>query len=97
MKLKASYKCSLIIIATSLLSACQNLSGSFQQRSQQLSHAIQRAYTVHPETANRLAPLIIQNSEKHQLSPLTFAALIQQESSYRSHVTSTAGDRKSVV
>ncbi len=74
-----------------LLTACSSLNGSFQHRSQQLSQGIQKAYAVNPNTANRVAPLIIQSAEQHDLSPLTMAALIQQESSYRSQVKSSAG------
>lgn len=73
------------------LTACSSLNGSFENRSQQLSQGIQKAYQVSPNTANRVAPLIIQNAEQNNLPPLTVAAMIQQESSYRSHVTSSAG------
>ena len=82
------------IIFTSLalsLTGCSALHGSFEQRSQQLATGIQKAYQVQPETASRVAPLIIENAQQQNLSPLILAALIQQESSYRSHVISPAG------
>lgn len=73
------------------LVGCNSLHGSFQQRSQQLAQGIQTAYQVPSQTAQVVAPLILHNAEQYDLPPLTLAALIQQESSYRNHVTSPAG------
>lgn len=74
------------------LSACSSLGGgSLEKRATKLSNGIQTAYAVTPSTANRVAPLIIQNAEKQNLDPLLVAAIIRQESTYRSQVTSPAG------
>ena len=73
------------------LTACSTLKGNFEQRSQQLASGIQTAYQVAPQTAQNLAPLILSNATQYDLPPLTLAAMIQQESSYRSHVSSAAG------
>jgi soluble lytic murein transglycosylase-like protein len=82
------------LILTSLfisLSGCSTLHGSFEQRSHQLANGLQSAYQVAPQTAQNVAPIILNNATKYDLPPLTLAALIQQESSYRSNVTSVAG------
>jgi soluble lytic murein transglycosylase-like protein len=66
-------------------------SGSLATRSAKLSKGIQSAYSVNANTANRVAPMIIQSSDRYGLPPLKMAALIRQESSYRSTVVSPAG------
>lgn len=83
-------KLSLIIIAVSL-SACSSLSGSFANRSNQLSSGLQNAYSVSPNTANRLSPMIIQSAERYDVSPTLLAALIRQESNYNSAARSPTG------
>lgn len=84
-------KLSLLII-TLTLSACSSLGGgSTQKRASKLSSGIQKAYQVNPTNADRIAPLIIQSSEKYDIDPILVAAVIRQESSYRSNVTSSAG------
>lgn len=83
-------KLSLIIIAVSL-SACSSLSGSFANRSNQLSSGLQTAYSVSPNTANRLSPMIIQSAERYDVSPTLLAALIRQESNYNSAARSPTG------
>ncbi|AOA60015.1 transglycosylase [Acinetobacter larvae] len=64
---------------------------SLSPRAQQLSLGIQRAYAVSESTANRLSPMIIHHADANGISPDLMAALIHQESSYRSHVVSGAG------
>jgi soluble lytic murein transglycosylase-like protein len=80
----------LFSIAT-ILGGCTGLHGSFEQRSQQLASGLQKAYQVPPSTAQTVAPVILTNAKAHDIPPLTLAGLIQQESSYRSSVTSSAG------
>jgi hypothetical protein len=72
-------KISLIMIAISM-TACSSLSGSFANRSNQLSSGLQNAYSVAPNTANRLSPMIVQSAERYDVSPTLLAALIRQES-----------------
>lgn len=83
-------KLSLVVIAVSL-SACSSLSGSFANRSNQLSSGLQNAYSVSPNTANRLSPMIIQSAERYDVSPTLLAALIRQESNYNSAARSPTG------
>lgn len=83
-------KLSLVIMAVSL-SACSSLSGSFANRSNQLSSGLQNAYSVSPSTANRLSPMIIQSAERYDVSPTLLAALIRQESNYNSAARSPTG------
>lgn len=59
--------------------------------SQQLAWGIQQAFKIPATTANRLAPIIIEQANLQNISPFLMAALIMQESSYRNHVTSAAG------
>jgi len=66
-------------------------SGSLASRSAKLSNGIQRAYSVPKSTADRVSPMIIQSADKQNMAPLMLAAMIQQESSYRSRVVSPAG------
>ncbi|AXY56841.1 lytic transglycosylase domain-containing protein [Acinetobacter chinensis] len=74
------------------LAGCSSLGGgSIQKRASKLSNGIQNAYSVAPETANRISPIIVQNAEKYSVDPLLLAAMIQQESSYRNYVVSPAG------
>lgn len=56
-----------------------------------LSIGLQKAFSVPPHIANRLSPMIIQSADRHGVSPFLIAAMIQQESSYRSSVISSAG------
>lgn len=75
-----------------LVSACSSLgSGSIEKRANKLSTGLQKAYSVHPNTAQRVAPLIVENADRYNIDPLLLAALIRQESSYRSNVVSPAG------
>lgn len=82
-----------ILCASSLvLTACSTLGGgSVEKRASKLSHGIQKAYSVNPNTANRVSPLIVRTADHYKLDPLLIAALIRQESSYRSTVVSPAG------
>lgn len=83
-----------IIIAVSILSisGCSSLGGgSVEKRAQKLSKGIQSAYSVSPNTANRIAPMIVQSADQYQIDPLLIAATIRQESSYRTNVVSSAG------
>ncbi|MCU4310944.1 transglycosylase SLT domain-containing protein [Acinetobacter variabilis] len=78
--------------STILISACSSLGGnSLEKRSAKLSQGIQTAYAVPATTATRVSPLIIQNAERHSIDPLLVAAVIRQESTYRSQVASPAG------
>ena len=83
-------KISLIMIAISM-TACSSLSGSFANRSSQLSSGLQNAYSVAPNTANRLSPMIVQSAERYDVSPTLLAALIRQESNYNSSARSPTG------
>ena len=73
------------------MTACSSLSGSFANRSTQLSSGLQNAYSVSPNTANRLSPMIVQNAERYDISPTLLAALIRQESNYNSSARSHTG------
>lgn len=64
---------------------------SFKSQSEKLSTGIQKTYAVSATTANRLSPLILQNSEKHNVPATLIAAVIHQESSYRVHAKSPVG------
>lgn len=81
---------SLIVIAINM-TACSSLSGSFANRSTQLSSGLQNAYSVSPNTANRLSPMIVQNAERYDISPTLLAALIRQESNFNSSARSPTG------
>jgi len=81
---------SLIVIAINM-TACSSLSGSFANRSTQLSSGLQNAYSVSPNTANRLSSMIVQNAERYDVSPTLLAALIRQESNYNSSARSPIG------
>ncbi len=84
---------STVFIATlSSLFGCSSLGGgSIEKRASKLATGIQKAYRVPATTAQRVSPLIIQSSQQYNIDPLTMAALIRQESSYRSQVSSHAG------
>lgn len=58
---------------------------------QQLSLGIQQAFDISDETADRLAPIIIEQANQYDISPFLIAAVIMQESSYRSNARSSAG------
>ncbi|MCM1960854.1 lytic transglycosylase domain-containing protein [Acinetobacter modestus] len=73
------------------MAACSSLNGSFANRSTQLSSGLQTAYSVSPNTANRLSPMIVQNAERYDVSPTLLAALIRQESNYNSSARSPTG------
>ncbi|ANF81839.1 transglycosylase [Acinetobacter sp. NCu2D-2] len=74
------------------VTACSSLGmGSLEKKSAKLSQGIQQAYSVSPSTASRVSPMIIQSAEKQNLDPLLVAAVIRQESTYRSNATSPAG------
>lgn len=86
------YHIFVLISLSIILSGCSSLGGgSVQKRAAKLSSGIQKAYSVQPETANRLSPMIVQSAEQHNVDPLLVAAMIRQESSYRSQVVSPAG------
>lgn len=59
--------------------------------SEQLSLGIQQAFDISDSTADRLAPIIIEQAYQYDISPYLLAALIMQESSYRNNVKSSAG------
>lgn len=81
-----------LISSVLFITACSSLGGgSVQKRATKLSASIQQAYRVTPSTADRIAPIIVQNADRYNVDPLLIAATIRQESSYRSNVTSSAG------
>lgn len=81
-----------VLFTVCLFTGCSSLGGgSVQNRATKLSNGIQRAYAVSPDTANRVAPMIITASEQYKVDPLLIAAMIRQESTYRSYVTSPSG------
>ncbi|UNT58031.1 transglycosylase SLT domain-containing protein [Acinetobacter sp. ASP199] len=89
---KITFKMGLLGLSTILLSACTSFGGnSLEKRSAKLSKGIQNAYAISASTADRVSPLIIHHAEKNSLDPLIVAAVIRQESTYRSQVTSSAG------
>lgn len=93
LKIKSSFFRLIFLISfIVILTGCSALGGgSIAKRSIKLSTGIQNAYAVESNTANRVAPIIIQAAEKYDLNPLMLAAMIQQESSYRNYVISPAG------
>lgn len=91
MKFKTLAQYSLIGLSL-FLSACSSIHrGTLENRSALLADGIQKTYRVNANTASRVAPLIIQSADRHNVSPSLLAAVIQQESTYRSQVTSHAG------
>ncbi|CAB1212226.1 transglycosylase SLT domain-containing protein [Acinetobacter bouvetii] len=79
-------------MSTLLFAGCSSFgSNSVAKRSAKLSTGIQKAYSVAPDTADRVSPMIIQSADKYAVDPLLLAAMIRQESSYRNYVTSPAG------
>ncbi|KGT48848.1 hypothetical protein GW12_01280 [Acinetobacter sp. HR7] len=89
---KTIFKLGIVSLSTVLVSACSSFGGSsLEKRSVKLAQGIQTAYAVPATTAQRVSPLIIQNADKHNLDPLLVAAVIRQESTYRSQVSSPAG------
>ena len=84
--------CIATLIPFIIFSGCSSLGGgSVEKRAQKLSTGIQSAYRVSPETANRVSPYIVQSSTQYDIDPLLIAAVIRQESTYRSQVVSPAG------
>lgn len=82
----------ILSLSTLLIAGCSSLGGgSVAQRSAKLASGIERAYAVESTTARRVAPLIVQHADQYEVDPLLMAALIQQESSYRNYVVSSAG------
>ena len=82
----------LLGCAVLALSGCTSLGmGSLEKRSAKLAQGIQKAYSVDSNTANRVAPLIIQSATQNDVDPLLMAAVIRQESSYRNYVVSSDG------
>lgn len=84
---KPTLKKFLIIVSMLSLSACT----SFQGKSEKLSSGIQKAYKVPATTANRIAPIILKNAEKHDIPPHIIAAVIRQESHYKPNARSPSG------
>lgn len=75
-----------------IMTGCSSLGGgSVQKRAAKLSQGIQKAYSIQPETANRVSPMIVQSADKYAVDPLLLAAMIRQESSYRNYAISPAG------
>ena len=79
------------IFSIVLILGCTGCQSSLQKRAQTLALGIQRAYAVDANKAARLSPMIIQSATRYQLPPELLAALIQQESSYRSQAVSPVG------
>ncbi|VXA56512.1 Transglycosylase [Acinetobacter proteolyticus] len=83
-------KLTIILFSTYLTVACTSTKGPSINHSQKLASGIQSAFSVSPTTANRVAPIILQTAEHHNISPHLLAALIRQESSYRTLARSSA-------
>ncbi|MCL9677628.1 transglycosylase SLT domain-containing protein [Acinetobacter sp. ACZLY 512] len=66
-------------------------SGTVVERSNKLAHGLQRAYSVSPNAANRISPMIIQSADRYNVPPLLIAATIRQESNYNSYARSSGG------
>lgn len=82
----------LLAINSVIMTACSSLGGgSVNQRAAKLATGIEQAYAIQSNTAQRVAPMIVQNADRYDLDPLLLAALIQQESHYRSNVVSPTG------
>ena len=87
-----SCKISSILLTTLVFSGCSSLGGgSIEKRAAKLSKGIQTAYSTPASTANRVSPMIIQHAQNQGVDPLLVAAVIHQESTYRSQATSPAG------
>lgn len=81
-----------IVTLVMVITGCSSLGGgSVEKRAAKLSKGIQKAYSVSPNTANRVAPMIVQSADQYAVNPLLIAATIRQESSYRSNAASSAG------
>lgn len=80
-----------LVTSLSILSGCASLGGSIEKRSAKLSNGIQNAYKVTATSADRVSPLIITQAAEYDIDPLLIAAVIRQESTYRSQVVSPAG------
>lgn len=77
-----------------LISGCSTLGphgGSVEKRSNKLSTALQKAYRVPSQTANRVSPWIIISADQYHVPAEWIAATIQQESSYRTGLKSSSG------
>ncbi|ENX40822.1 lytic transglycosylase domain-containing protein [Acinetobacter courvalinii] len=83
-------KLSVVLFISYLTAACTSTQGPSVRQSQQFATGIQNAYSVAPSTANRVAPIILKTAERHNISPHLLAALIRQESSYRTFARSSA-------
>ncbi|ENX31845.1 hypothetical protein F889_03735 [Acinetobacter colistiniresistens] len=83
-------KLSLIVFSTYLTVACTSTKVATVNHSQKLASGIQSAFSVSPTTANRVAPIILQTAERHNISPHLLAAVIRQESSYRTRARYSA-------
>lgn len=81
----------IIGVSILILSGCNSLKGTSTERANQLSVGMQSAYSITPNTANRLAPLIIQSAEQHDVPATLLTAIIRQESNFRSHAKSSSG------
>ncbi|EFF83942.1 transglycosylase SLT domain protein [Acinetobacter haemolyticus ATCC 19194] len=75
----------IMLLSIVSLTACSSLNAP------KLSKGIQQAYSVSPTTADRLSPIILQSAKQHDVPPLLVAAVIRQESSYRSNARSPTG------
>ncbi|KYQ73284.1 transglycosylase [Acinetobacter pragensis] len=86
------FKSFTLITAALVMTGCSSLGGgSVEKRSLKLANGIQKAYSVEPTTAQRVAPMIVLSAERYNVDPLLLAAVIRQESSYRNYAVSPAG------
>jgi len=83
-------KLCILFLSSYLTVACSTTKAPTVNHSQQFSTGIQNAYSVHPTTANRVAPIILKTADRYNISPHLLAALIRQESSYISNAKSSA-------
>ena len=87
-----SFKLSSIVLTTLVFTGCSSLGGgSIEKSAAKLSKGIQIAYSTPASTAERVSPMIVLHSERQGLDPLLVAAVIRQESTYRSQAVSPAG------
>ena len=87
-----SFKLSSIVLTTLVFTGCSSLGGgSIEKRAAKLSKGIQTAYSTPASTAERVSHMIVLHSERQGLDPLLVAAVIRQESTYRSQAVSPVG------
>lgn len=80
-----------LILISAICTGCHSLKGTSAEKAIQLSKGIQNAYSITPNTANRLSPLIIKSAEQHEVPATLLTAVIRQESNFRTQARSPSG------